>query len=349
MEQFYNEAQKQQFISYVEKTKDELCMRNQCTQARKDREIADVRNLFLLFAPTEQKYNRDFSQFGRTEMDELYNELLVNFKSSTLVRNTCLCRKYLSWCEKEGYITQFEYKNHPLKVKYNGNNNDGVLYRSTQFSDRYKAVAKKIDEEGGIDTDNYVFETEGRLIHYLDTVLHEERYLMTKVCLFLMYYGFPSQEIISIRKDEINEVSRTVRGVEITTDIAFMAILDAKYVQQYETQIGRVVNYVDSEYLIRTADLGKQSNNEGMVSVTFVKRSKSRLDAALSELSNTSVYKNIKILPSKLSAQHYFHIVRKDELEYGEDYVMEHLKYGAYNFKLSIADYKMMRLVAKDI
>lgn len=346
MGHYYNETQKQQYLDAFEKA-----MLDANAQKKNERCIPRIKKIFEQTAPVEEEIGKDISEFNQTDVNKLYSEYINKFTSMTAQYKLMQLYNYLIWCRDEGIITGFQFECHPLSGKYIGG---GKERTSKRFTERYDVLVGDVKKNNNIYADDFVFETQDGLFRYFETLLYDDRWLMLRVCLYLMYYGFDNSTIISIKKNEVDSENHSVCGVTIDNVRAFDAIYKAKFADSYvipNEYNGRRIMYIPSDYLIRGIGQGKVKgqDDDGMISINFVRRAKTKLTEASKGLPMGSPYKEIGIVPSHLAKQHYYHIVRREELNTSLEYVSDKLKRDAYDFRFSLYDYKVMRAVAKDI
>ena len=200
-------------------------------QEKKERCLPRIKKVFEQIAPVEEEIGKDVSDFNQADMNKLYSKYINKFTTMTARYKLMELYNYLVWCRDEGIITGFQFECHPLCGKYIGGGRNRI---SKRFTERYDVLVDDVKKNDNLYADDFIFETQDGLFKYFETLLYDDRWLMLRVCLYLMYYGFDNSTIISIKKNEVDSESHSVCGVVIDNVRAFDVIYKAKFADSWK-------------------------------------------------------------------------------------------------------------------
>lgn len=302
-----------------------------------------TRTVFLLIAPIEAKLEKDISEFNKADVKKLYAECMSKYSDTTIRDRISLIKDYIKWCSVKGYISILDIARHPLMSATDVVYDSGSVTKSKRIIDQCDAI-----ENNGDNFENFIFRTKDGLFDYLETVLIDSASLMQKACVYLMYYGFKGHEIQSIKMSEVDDRNHTVRGVLIDDNVAFKAILDAKYAKECEIDDGQIYQKVYRYY--NTGYLIKSFMKDSKVSDDYIKRIKKTIEMKVDKLPDGSKYRGVYITPSWLFKQHEFHRFLSDHPEYADSKTeLNKILRESTEYRIQSADFLMMYARAKDL
>ena len=341
---YYNEERKENFLidTLVEKDDNGNPRMNSVGEyvLLYKRKYGIARNTFRRLADFEREFGKDFCELKRIEDDDfvsnIYNRWLSNISDNYSVAIHNVLRGYVLWCCNKNIINHSQYFMHP----FCGKTTTLWSYEGGQSESRSTRIKNQLDyiSDGKIDKSNYIFPSEDDLFDYIKTIFSDSKNTMYAAVLCLFYYGFSSEEIPYIRRDDIDEENIMVRNTIISNNIAWKLICKAKYAVDYISEIGNHLFYTETPYLIRTF----QNTEVGAVSINFVKRIYLREKEAVDELPAESKYKGILVKVPLLKTLRVFYQIVQEEQKYGTHYVTEKFRNGEYDITMKYRQYKTM-------
>lgn len=344
---YYNEERKEEFLvdNYVEKDDEGKPRTDSVGEyvVSNKRKYGVARNAFRKLADFEEKFGKDFCELERIRDDDfissIYNKWLSNISENYSLTIHTELRSYVSWCYRKNIITRKQYLMHPFYEKRTALwDYEGGQSRSNSI--RIKTQLDCIsDSNEDLDRSNYVFPSENELFDYIKTIFADSKNTMYAAVFCLLYYGFASDEIIHIRKDEVDDARSTVRNTVIDNGTAWQMIYKAKYATEFITNNGKHLFYVETPYLIR---IFQNISETGTVSINFIKRIFLIEKEAVEELPSGSQYKNVFIKIPLLKTLRVFYQIVQEEKEYGANYVMKKFRNGEYDTAIKYRQYRIM-------
>lgn len=340
-DKIYNRDRKAEFINFY-------VGQGETGKTQKSRENT-VLSVFRHTGPIEKRYNKDFCEFslGSPEMDDVYLLWFNSLCSGTQRRLAAVMKSYVLWCYENQYINARTYKNHGVMVNRTSPKKNAFGTKSEITAKQVEAIQKNDKYES-----DFIFEDEESFMNYVQNLFYGGRYAMTATVVILLYYQFDFDSIRDLLKTDVNKEDHSVKTVIIDNDFAFRTIWNSVISTGYEAivnlgdkQTTRIVEYVDSPYLVR--NVVRRNMVQDQISVHYAHKLISFEKEASMLLPNNSPYKDIYIRSSVIRKLKSFHQMRLDQLTYGSDYVISHMK--SYGSEMTYADYCMMASKAKKI
>lgn len=341
---YYDEERKEKFLidTLVEKDENGNPRMNSVGEyiPLYKRKYGIARNTFSRLANFEREFGKDFCELKRVEDDdfvsEIYNKWLSNISDNYSVSIHNVLRDYILWCCNNNIISHNQYFMHPFYEK----TTTPWSYEGGQRESRSTRIKNQLDyiSNGEIDKSNYIFPSENDLFDYIKTIFSDSKNTMYAAVLCLLYYGFSSEEIPYIRRDDVDEKNTLVRNTVITNNIAWKLICRAKYAVDYISGIGSHLFYAETPYLIRSF----RNTEVGAVSINFVKRIYLKEKEAVDELPAGSKYKGILVKVPLLKTLRIFYQIVQEEQIYDTHYVAEKFRNGEYDTTMQYRQYKTM-------
>lgn len=354
---FYNTERKQAFIVSYATKKDELGNpivdpENATSYIYNHSYFVKTRAIFNKLGQIESHYNKDFCEINpETDQDmiqDIYLNCFINRSDCGSRFDNAILRSYLSWSYNSGYISADTYQFHPFLKKFKTNFKRNGSDKDTKTLDiRGERINKTINTIKDVDCESvveldYVFRTPDDFFSYIKELFSSDVFAMQAAACCLLYYGFKSDEIFTIKRIDVVDEDQSVCQQYIDNPIAFDLILRAKHITTFKTggtKKRQEQTYNDSIYLLRS-----NRKNEVDIPVNsqfFFKIYKKEEDAA-ELLPITSPYKNIRIKLNTIKKLQGFHCILKDSEEYGESYVATKFKNNEYRYGLDYQTYLLM-------
>lgn len=347
----YNEDRKRAFLAYIN---DEIA----ANASNSSYTLRRYQHVFKKLAKFEENAGKDIAEFNANDIQPVYFSYLSDSTKQLLDVRIAIISRYLEWCRDNGYLTSAEYFKHPFarssnKKSYSGIASSVIKDSSESMSDLHE-LSKM--HERPILTDNFIFQTQEGLLKYINTVLQDDQYDMVKACVCLLYYGFAPTDIPEIKVADVDVANHTVCGRKIDLDPWFdlihRATVSTGFHYFIETKNGSHIRYIDyseTPYLIKSRPI-KNVTSDGPVSVNYVRKLRSKIEQALEDLPDDSVYKNIVFKPAWLKKQHDFHTLLQEESSSGGiNAIINKLEENPAQYSITAEDYKLMRSKAKDL
>lgn len=228
--------------------------------------------LFNRLESFEGKIGTVFTEFNDDQMKEFYHENIVQSVPRQSLQKIKFLQEYLSWLRENEYIDDKSYMLHPffrmpqiISDSDNGNYKYGAIHKMTEVS--------SMDLEH---IRNTMFFSDKEFEDYCKEILSKDNLEMELAIYCLVWCGVPIQSVGYIRRDWIDENSRTVlypdpkkssslSSLEIKNDFCFNAIIKARdsvgYITERAGNSPLRVEYKqdDYPYLIRQASTNKKS------------------------------------------------------------------------------------------
>ena len=340
-DKIYNYNRKVEFIDFY-------VGQGETDSAKKSRADAAL-SVFRHIGPIEKRYDKDFCEFSldSQEMDDVYLLWFNKLCAGSQRRLVAVMKSYVLWCYENQFISAREYKSHGIMIKRASLKKNVFETCSEITVKQIEAIQKKNKYES-----DFIFEDEESFMNYVQNLFYSGRYTMTATVVVLLYYQFSFDSIRNLLKTDVNKESHSVKTVVINNDYAFSVIWNSVISTGYETivnlgdkQISRMVEYVDSPYLVRSIVKGDMVQDQ--ISVHYAHKLISIEKEASAFLPDDSSYKDIYIRSSVIQKLKSFHQMRKDQLYYGTDYVIKHVE--SYGSGITYTDYCIMASKAKKI
>ncbi len=354
---FYNTERKQAFIVSYATKKDEfgnpiVDPEDVTGYIYNHNYFVKTRAIFNKLGQIESHYDKDFSEINpETDQDmiqDIYLNCFINRSDCGSRFDNAILRNYLSWSYNNGYISADTYQFHPFLKKYKTNFKRNGSDKDTKTLDlRGERINNTIDTIKDIDCESvverdYVFRTPNDFFSYIKELFASDVFAMQAAACCLLYYGFKSDEIFTIKRIDVVDKEQSVCQQYIDNPIAFDLILRAKHITTFTTggnKKRQEQSYNDSIYLLRS---NRKNEVDIPVNSQFFFKIYGKEDDAAELLPMTSPYKNIRIKLNTIKKLRGFHCILKDSEEYGESYVATKFKNNEYRYGFDYQTYLLM-------
>ena len=337
--EFYNEKQKWEFINSYATEKDEagnpLVDSSGC-YVYKTNAFKRSRSIFNKLGRVESVYNKDFSDIqsetDKKMIDDIYLICFSNITATAGRSALCILKAYLLWCRDNDYITTKQYNENPFRRTISDDYEQirsGQIKTTTTRSERIKKTIETINNANDIDSD-YIFKTEDEFFSYINELFSPDAFIMEAAVCCLLYYGYTYEEIVNVKRYEVDDEAHLVGDTEIENDAAFNLILRAKYATVFHTTGDykrKACRYCEGRYLIRSHMKRSEDRPLGLASISIFSR---YVERAAGELPIGHKYKDIRVRSATIRKLKMFYSALKDGEQYGTNYAVTKLKNKEY-------------------
>lgn len=159
--------------------------------------------------PYYEKTGKRIEDFTLDDMVDFMSESKIALKIRSFENNCVFIRKYMRWCEQEGYISSDKLNSHFSFIP----NVMSTIFNEGKYAQIVTSRKYFTSTKEYVEFINIVFGEE--LSEQVDFIRDISRFDNQKAIMYLLWLGFPAEKIISLNKDDFDVKAKTISGIEI--------------------------------------------------------------------------------------------------------------------------------------